>query len=64
MTPDEQTGESKLGIIDAFGAPKYACTALHQTDGILRLTVNGVNYDCCPQCFGTWLTNQFPVHPL
>lgn len=55
--------ESKISIIDAFGTQKYACL-LHQTEGILRLTVNGVNYDCCPQCFGTWLANQFPVHAL
>lgn len=60
---NDQTGESKLAIVDAFGAPKYGCL-LHQTDGVLRLTVNGVNYDCCPQCFGTWLISQFPVHPL
>lgn len=51
---------SQIRIVDAFGVVKYRCL-LHQTEGVLRLTVNDVDYDCCPQCFGLWLKAQFPT---
>lgn len=54
---------SQFRIIDAFGAAKYHCL-MHQTEGVLRLTVNDVDYDACPQCFGLWLKAQFPVTPI
>lgn len=59
----EHLQESRLAIENAFGQAKFSC-ALHQTDGVLRLTANDVVYECCPQCFGIWMQTNFPVSSI
>lgn len=53
--------ESSIRIVNAFGVGKYRCPLLHVTEGVLRITVNGVDYDGCPKCFALWLTVTYPT---